>query len=102
MLDPRSSNAYRAARARFLRSRHLVCHWCGREVSDKLPMSDPAKATVDHLVEVDQSPRQALDVSLWVVACAACNYSRGSRYRHRKRRAQASALPGAFGPSRRW
>ena len=83
--DPRKTSRYQAKRAEFLRRSRMICHWCGSPVDAKLPMTHPFKATVDHLVEVDREPVLAMDVSLWVVSCAGCNYSRGARYRFKSK-----------------
>lgn len=98
-MDPRSSRKYRDARAKFLARSAPVCHWCGRAVSDDLPMGHPRKATADHLIEVDRAASVALDTRLWVVACHECNSSRGSRYWHATRGSEPS---GVGSPSRDW
>lgn len=97
--DPRSTNAYRVARAEFLARSAPVCHWCGASVSDDLPAGHPRKATVDHTVEVDRARAVALDPRLWVVACWECNSRRGSRYWHDGRGAEPD---GVGAPSRDW
>jgi len=84
MTDPRRTRAYQQARTRFLNTHPPVCHWCGRDVYATAPKSNPMKATIDHMVEVDQAPHLAMDTSLWVVACLRCNSSRGSRYQSRR------------------
>lgn len=99
MTDPRKRNVYNVQRKAWLSSQPPVCHWCGRPVSDQLPAAHPAKATVDHLIEVDRAPTLALDSRLWVVACWACNSSRGSRYWHDGRGAEPDGLGAA---SRDW
>lgn len=98
-MDPRLTRQYARARKRFLSSQALVCHWCGVTVSDALPIGNPRKATVDHLVEVDRAPGVALDPRLWVVACWSCNSARGSQYWHRGRGAEPDGVGEA---SRDW
>ena len=95
MTDPRTTSRYKVKRAQFLKSSRMICHWCGSPVDVTLPMSHPLKATVDHLIEVDKAPILALDVSLWVVACARCNYSRGAQYKHKHKQRRRM-------PSREW
>lgn len=94
MSDPRRGRRYRLLRAEFLAAADPVCRWCGREVSDALPMGSASKATVDHLVEVGRDRSLALDVSLWVVACHRCNSRRGARF--------GNASAPAVRPSRAW
>ena len=98
-MDVRSSNPYRRRRAAWLKRQPMRCHWCGRAVSDQVKAGHPAKATVDHLVEVDRAAGVALDPRLWVVACWTCNSRRGSRYWHDGRGREPAGLGE---PSRDW
>ena len=82
MADVRSTSAYQRARRDWLKRQPMVCHWCGRAVSDHLKAGHPNKATADHLIEVDRAEGVALNTRLWVVACWGCNSRRGSRYWH--------------------
>lgn len=93
MTDPRRTRAYQSARAKFLASRAPVCYWCGQPVDDSLPKSDPRKATVDHLIEVDSAPALGMDTSTWVVACLRCNSFRGAQYRNRRDRGPDHRTP---------
>ena len=99
MTDPRRTSAYQTARRAWLKRQPMSCHWCGAEVSDRLPMGHDRKATVDHLHEVDRAPDLALNTQLWVVACWTCNSRRGSRYWHDGR---GSNTNGLGEPSRDW
>lgn len=99
MTDPRRTSTYQRARRQFLARSALVCHWCGRPVTDKVKAGHPDKATVDHMIEVDRADTLALDTRLWVVACWGCNSERGSRYWHDG----AAREPHGLGePSRDW
>ena len=99
MTDPRKRNAYVIQRKAWLTTQAMVCHWCGRRVSDQLKPGHPAKATVDHTIEVDRAASLAMNAELWVVACWGCNSARGATYGNR---AAASETVGIGEPSRDW
>lgn len=96
---PRKTNAYMSAAVAWLQRQPMVCHWCGRPVSTRHKPGHPAKATVDHTIEVDRAPGLAMNQQLWVVACWTCNSSRGSRYWHD---GGGAAIVGVGEPSREW
>ena len=72
-MNPRKTYTYKQLRQTWLKQQPPICHWCGRHVSQNLPLGHPLKATLDHLIEVDSNPELALDPQLWVVACHTCN-----------------------------
>ena len=96
---PRKTNAYMSAAVAWLQRQPMVCHWCGRPVSTRHKPGHPAKATVDHTIEVDRAASLAMNTELWVVACWGCNSSRGATYGNR---AAAHESVGIGEPSRDW
>lgn len=98
MPDPRGTAEYQRARRAWLARQPLVCHWCGRPVTDTVKAGHPAKATVDHLLEVDRAAPLALDTRLWVVACWTCNSARGATYGNNR----PADRNGIGEPSRDW
>jgi len=94
-MNPRKTYTYKQLRQTWLKQQPPICHWCGRHVSQNLPLGHPLKATLDHLIEVDSNPELALDPQLWVVACHTCNTRRGAHYRNNKHKPTPTA-------SRRW
>lgn len=65
-----------------------VCVYCGKRVSRFLKLSDPRRATLDHLVPLSKGGGNESDN--FVIACRSCNSRKGSlsadRFRQLRKR----------------
>lgn len=89
MAGSRKGHAYRLLRQRVLREER-DCVICGEWVDKSLPGTHPDGPTLEHLVELDAGGEE-LDRKNCALAHLRCNSSRGAKYLHQKRAAEATA-----------
>lgn len=70
---------WKRLRARLIRERSHVCHWCGKALDPQAPRGASNAIEVDHVVPVSLRPDLAAELSNLVLVCHPCNRSKGAR-----------------------
>lgn len=83
---------WKRTRARLIRERAHVCHWCGKTLDQTAPRGSVDAIEVDHLVSVLLRPDLANDLSNLALSCHPCNRSKGKRSQPKARTAIVCAF----------
>jgi 5-methylcytosine-specific restriction endonuclease McrA len=98
MTDPRSTGAYRKARAE-LAALGLPCWICRKPIDYSLQWPHPRSFSADHVIELDRGG-DLTDPANLRPSCLRCNIRRGNYYR--QGRDTHRGEPPAQRPERQW